>query len=269
MRVPRPSGRVLPAGVFGWRAMRVVERNVVAYARAWHIFAAGLAEPFLYLLSIGVGVGALVGDLPRPGGGTTSYSGFVAPGLLAAAAMNGAAFDATFNFFYKFKYGHTFDAMLATPLGVRDVAAGELAWSLIRGAIYSLAFLLAMVAFGLVESWWAVLAVPAAVLMSLAAAGAGMAATTYMRSFVDFDFVNLVLFPMFLFSATFFPLSRYPEPLQAVVKLTPLYQGVVIERALVFGHVTPVLLLHAAYLVVMGLVGLRIASRRLGSLLQL
>jgi lipooligosaccharide transport system permease protein len=260
--------RVLPAGTFGWRPIRLVERNVLAYARVWPVFVAGFLEPILYLFSIGIGVGALVGDLPRPGGGTVSYEAFVAPGLLAAAAMNGSVLDATFNFFVKYKYSHTYDAILATPVGVVDVAFGEVLWSLIRGAVYSSVFLLSMVVLGLVESWWALAAVPVAVLIGFAFAGAGLAATTYMRSFVDFDFVNLAIIPMFLFSATFFPLDRYPAGVQAVVRLTPLYQGVVLERSLILGHVSIGLLAPVAYLVVMGALGVVIASRRLERLLQ-
>ena len=98
------------------RPVRIVERNALAYRRIWYVFLTGFAEPVLYLLSIGVGVGRLVGDLPGPGGHPVPYQTFVAPGLLAAAAMNGAIFDTTFNFFVKFKYAHTYDAMLATPL---------------------------------------------------------------------------------------------------------------------------------------------------------
>jgi lipooligosaccharide transport system permease protein len=182
--------------------------------------------------------------------------------------MNGAVFDTTFNFFFKFKYSKSFDAMLATPIGTGDVASGELVWALLRGTIYSAAFLVTMVAFGLVESWWSVLALPAAVLIGFGFAGAGMAATTWMRSFVDFDYVTMALIPMFLFSATFFPLSRYPAGLQFLVSITPLYQGVAIERALTLGQLDWTLLLHAAYLAVMGIVGLRIAGKRLTRLLQ-
>ena len=250
------------------RPARVVERNVVAYRRMWRIFMTGFAEPILYLLSIGLGVGQLVGDVAGPGGQPIAYEDFVAPGLMAASAMNGSVFDATFNFFFKFKWAHTFDAMLSTPLGVLDVAAGELVWCLLRGTTYSGAFLLIMWAMGMVASPWAILALPVAMLIGFAFAGAGMAATTWMRSFVDFDKVNLAMMPMFLFSATFFPLSRYPGPVQAVVKWTPLYQGVELVRSLTLGDVRWGLMVHVVYLAVMGLIGLRITSRRLGRLLQ-
>lgn len=250
------------------RPGHVLARNVVAYRRMWLIFVSGFAEPVLYLLSIGIGVGELVGDVALPDGRTVRYEVFVAPGLMAASAMNGSVFDATFNFFFKFKWARTFDAMLATPLGVRDVAAGELAWCLARGTLYSGAFLGVMWAMGLVESAWGVLALPVAMLIGFAFAGAGMAATTWMRSFVDFDKINLVLMPLFLLSATFFPLARYPDGLEWVVQVTPLYQGVELIRSLTLGDVRWTLLLHAAYLAAVGAVGLRIAGARLGKLLQ-
>jgi lipooligosaccharide transport system permease protein len=266
----RAWGRVLPVRPSrpGRRSFHVVERNALAYRRMWFIFLTGFAEPLLYLLSIGVGVGSLVGRLPGPGGRPVTYEAFVAPGLLAAAAMNGSVFDTTFNFFVKYKYAGTYDAMLSTPLGVGDVALGEVGWALLRGTIYAGAFLLTMAALGLLRSGWGVLAVPAAVLIGYAFAGLGLAATTWMRSFVDFDFVNLALVPLFLFSATFFPLSRYPAGLAWVVRVTPLYQGVSLVRGLVLGDIRWTLLVHVAYLAVAGWGGVRVAALRLARLLQ-
>ena len=250
------------------RPLRVVERNAHAYRRFWTAFVTGFIEPLLYLFAIGVGVGALAGEVTGPGGDAIPYREFIAPAMLAVAAMNGVVFDATYNFFFKFKYARTFDAILATPIGVRDLLRGELIWSLLRASVYAVIFLATMVALGLVQSWWAVLAVPAALLIGFAFAGAGYAATTFMRSFVDFDYINVLLIPLFLFSATFFPLQEYPGAVQVIVQLTPLYQGVVIERALVLGEVGPGLLVNVAYLVVMGAVGMRIATRRMRRLLQ-
>jgi lipooligosaccharide transport system permease protein len=254
--------------IAGKHSIRIVERNALKYRGIWYIFLTGFAEPILYLLSIGVGVGELVGELPGAGGRPVPYETFVAPGLMAAAAMNGAIFDTTFNFFVQFKYVHTYDAMLATPLRVGDVAAGEVVWALLRGAIYATGFLVTMLALGLVESAWAVLAVPAAVLIGFGFAAAGLAATTWMRSFVDFDYVNLAIVPLFLFSATFFPLSRYPDALEWIIRCTPLYQGVALERGLILGDIRWSLLLNAAYLTAMGLAGVRVAASRLGRLLQ-
>jgi lipooligosaccharide transport system permease protein len=259
--------RIIP-GSIGRGPIRVVERNTTAYRRQWYLFLTGLIEPALYLLSIGIGVGGLVGKVPGPGGVRIDYKTFVAPGLMAAAAMNGAVLDTTFNFFFKFKYAHTFDAMLATPLRVRDIAYGEMTWALLRGALYSAAFLVTMAIVGLVHSWWALLAVPAGLLIAAAFAGAGIGGTTFMRSWIDFDFVNLALIPMFLFSGVFFPLSQYPDAVQVIVRVTPLYQGVVLERSFVLGHVEWSLFLNAAYLAIMAWLGLSIATRRLTRMLQ-
>ncbi len=259
--------RMLPLPGWRRRPWRLVERNVLAYRRIWYIFLSGFVEPLFFLLSIGIGVGHLVGDL-RIGGHVVDYRTFVAPGLLATTAMNGALLDTTFNFFAKYKYAHTYDGVIATPLGTRDIALGEVTWALLRGATYSTGFLVTMAAFGDIASWWAVLALPVAVLIGFAFAGAGLGATTFMRSFIDFDYVNMAMIPLFLFSATFFPLSRYPGGLQVVIRCTPLYQGVVLERSLVVGDVHWTLLVHAAYLAAMGAAGLWVATRRLGLLLK-
>jgi lipooligosaccharide transport system permease protein len=188
--------------------------------------------------------------------------------MLANAAMNGAIFDTTYNFFSKLKYGKTYDGMLATPLDAHDIARGEVLWALARGGVYAIGFLLVMVAFGLVVSPWGVLVVPVALLIGFAFAGMGLGATTYMRSFLDFDKVAMAIVPLFLFSATFFPLERYPDALAWVVRCSPLYQGVVLCRALTLGEVHPALLLNVAYLAAMGYAGTRLASRRITQLLQ-
>ena len=177
-----------------------------------------------------------------------AYTAYVAPGLLASSAMNGAVFDSTFNIFFKLKIAKTYDAMLSTPLAPDDIALGELSWALLRGSIYSAAFLLAMTGFGYVLTRWAVLCFPAAILMNFAFAGVGMAATSYMRCWQDFDKVSLAIIPLFLFSATFYPLTVYPAWLQVVVRCTPLYQGVALIRGLDAGLFSVSLLGHAAYL---------------------
>jgi lipooligosaccharide transport system permease protein len=243
-------------------AMRLVERNYVAYKRNWIFFVTGFFEPFFYLLSVRVGVQELVGDV-----GGVPYAEFVAPGLLASSAMNAAVFDCTFQVFFRLKYGRIYEGMLATPLDPLDVAGGEMAWTAVRGAIYSTAFLLIMVAMGLVHSWWAVLAVPAATLTGLAFAGFAMACVTYLRSWQDFDLIQLVVLPLFLLSTTFFPLETYPRGLEIVVQLTPLYHSVALIRDLCLGTVEPSIVWHVVYLVALGAVGLRVTSRRFDGLL--
>ena len=248
-------------------AGHLVERNAVVYRRDWLVFVTGFLEPLLYLLSIGIGIQQLVGDFTLPGGQVVTYTEFVAPAMLAVSAMNGAIFDTTFGVFFKLRYEKVYDGILATPATPADVATGELAWALLRSGIYAVMFVAVMAALDLVSSWWAVLAVPAATLIGFAFGGAGMALTTWMRSWQDFDFITLAILPMFLFSATFFPLERYPDGVQWLVQVTPLYQGVVLCRGLVTGTFSTDMLVAVAYLLLMGSVGLAVASRRFGRLL--
>jgi lipooligosaccharide transport system permease protein len=259
------TARVIPMRVGNGR--HLVERNFLVYRRSWVVFVSGFFEPVFYLLSIGIGVAQLVGDFTLSNGTVIGYAAFVAPAMLASSAMNGAIFDATYNIFFRMKYAKLYDAMLATPLRPWDVATGEVTWALLRGACYSAMFILVMLAMGLVQSWWALLALPAAVLIGYAFAGAGMALTTFMRSWQDFEFVQLATMPMFLFSATFYPVETYPGWIRWLVEVTPLYQGVALERALTTGAVSWTLLINALYLVAMGTAGMYVASRRLGTLL--
>ncbi len=269
-RRPGAAGRLaralpMPAGA-GLSRM-LVERNITAFRHGWIALVTGFAEPVFYLFSLGIGIGALVRTVTTDSGMTVTYPQFVAPALLAASAMNGAVMDSTFNVFFKLKYAKLYDAVLATPMGPRDVAVGEISWSLLRGAMYSAAFLVVALLAGAVRSWWALLALPAAVFIGFAFAAVGMFATTFMRSWVDFDYITLAIQPMFLFSATFFPLSTYPDTLQWLVRLTPLYHGVALERALMLGDVGWGVLTHVGYLVVLGLLGVVGAARRLERLL--
>lgn len=244
----------------------LVLRNYLVYRDAWKLFLTGFLEPVFYLLSIGIGVGQLIESFEF-NGQTIPYAEFVAPGMLAASAFNGALLDSTFNVFFKLKFVKLYDQMLATPLSTGDVARGEIVWGQLRGGSYSAAFLLVMVAMGLVSSWWAVLALPAALLIGFAFSAICMALTTFMKSWQDFDKITMIQLPMFLFSATFFPLSAFDGWLRVVVECTPLYRGVVLCRELTTGAVTIDSVVSAVYLVAMGLLGLAIVRRRLDALL--
>jgi lipooligosaccharide transport system permease protein len=259
--------RVLPPGRYAGRAWVLVERSLLVNRRAWLAVVSGFCEPLFYLFAMGVGFGALVGDVVGPGGQPVSFVEFVAPALLAASAMNGAVYDATINIFFKFKYAKLYDAMLATPLGPIDVALGEIAWALLRGGLYAAGFLTVMLSMGLIMSAWALLALPAALLVAFSFAAIGMACTTFMRSWQDFDLIQLALLPMFLFSTTFFPLTVYPEPVQAVVRCLPLYHAIELMRQLCAGFVDVGMLGHLAYFAVMAGVGVVVSTRRLGVLL--
>jgi len=256
-----------PVRPWGAGSFRLIERHGRVYRHVWLVFASGVAEPLFYLLSVGVGIGGLIGAVPGPGGQPIPYREFVAPGLLAVSALNGAMYDSTFNIFARMKFAKLYDAILATPVGPGEVALGEVGWAVLRGALYAVAFMLVMLALGVLHSPWALLAIPGAVLISFAVASVGVACTTYMKSWQDFDYVLLVAVPLFLFSGTFYQLSVYPPVVADIVEWTPLYQGVVLVRDLVLGAPSPGLLWRAGYLVVLGAVGLTVAGRRIATLL--
>ena len=253
----------------GGRARYLVERNLLVYRRIWPVVFSGFFEPLFYLFGVGVGIGQLVGDVTGPGGQPVTYAAFVAPGLLAASAMNGAIYESTMNIFFKLKYGKVYEAILATPVGPRDIAVGEIMWCQARGALYATGFLVVVAALGLLPAglWMGLLALPAAVLIGFAFGAVGMAATTFMRSWQDFDLVQMVILPLFLLSTTFFPLDVYPPAIQPLLQLSPLYHGVALLRSLTLGSFGVAMLGHIAFLLAMAAVGVAIAGRRIERLL--
>jgi lipooligosaccharide transport system permease protein len=261
-------GRILPTRFGSRRAALLIERNSMALGTNWMMIIGGFFEPLFYLLSIGYGLGGMVGDVPGPGGRAIPYALFVAPALLASSSMNGAVTECTFNFFFKLNEQKTYDAVLATPMSPGDVALGEIGWAILRSTLYSFGFFAVVLALGLVRSPLAVLAIPAAMLLSWAFSATAMALTTWMRGWQDFDLIFLVTLPLFLFSGTFYPITAYPEALRLLVTLTPLYQGVDLIRALITGVVDAGALVHVAYLLAMGLIGLAVVARRLDRLLR-
>ncbi len=256
-----------PAVRPGWRAHRLLERNLLVYRRLWKVIFSGFFEPVFYLFSIGIGLGALVGEVTGPGGASVSYTEFVAPALLAASAMNGAVLESTMNVFFKLKFGKVYDGMVTTPLQAMDIAVGEITWCLIRGLIYAAGFVVVALIMGLTTGWLWPLALVSAVVIGFAFAACGLAATTFMKSWQDFDLVQLVTLPLFLFSATFYPLDVYPPFLQAVTRLSPLYHGVELIRGFMLGILDWSMVGHAAFLLAMGSIGLAITRRRLEKLL--
>ena len=243
----------------------IIERNVLVYRRTWMILFSGFFEPLFYLFFFVYPLESFIGSITFEGE-TIEYAAFVAPALLAASAMNGAFYDAT-NVFWKLRYGKVYDAMLSTPVSPKDVAVGETLWAVVRAMLYSAAFLIVIVALGLIDSWWALLVLPACFVIGFGFAGAGIAAVTWMRNWKDFDLLQLLMLPMFLFSATFYPISVYPEVLEWIVRVLPLYHGIELVRALSTGTPEAFQLVNVAYLLTMGLVGMWLASKRIDGLL--
>jgi lipooligosaccharide transport system permease protein len=249
------------------RAMKLVQRNALAYKHYWMAFISGFFEPVFYLGAVGFGVGRFVGNIDY-GGIEISYASFLAPGMLAASTLNGAIFDGFFSPFFKLNWLKTYDGIMTTPINVSDIAVGEVIWALIRGTIYSTGFLAVMLVLGLVHSVWAVLALPAVMLSGGALASGAMILTAVTKEISSLEKVmTLVVLPLFLFSGTFFPVSQYPEFLQPIVQATPLYHSSSLLRALTTGQVSAGQLFDVAYLVAMfvscSAITIRLMRRRL------
>ena len=256
------TGPLLPS----WRrSRRLLQRNLLVYRHVWTVIVSGFFEPVFYLLALGFGLGAMVPEIEG-----LSYAAFVAPGLLAASCMNGAITDGFFNFHFKLHHQKTYDGILATPLGVADIACGEGLWALLRGTLYAAAFLTLVAVMGaglgrpILLSPWAALALPAAVLVAAAFSAMALCLATFATRVEQFDTVmGLVVLPMFLFSGTFFPVSQLPELLQWVVVGVPLYHAVDLLRQLTTGAVGPGTIGHAGFLVLFGAGALALTIHRL------
>jgi lipooligosaccharide transport system permease protein len=244
----------------------VVQRGLIAArSSSWVVVLSGFFEPVLYLASMGIGLGSLIGDVQTPAG-PIPYAAYIAPALLAVSAMNGAIYDSTWNVFFKLNHAKLYEGMLATSLGPLDVALGEIVYALLRGLVYATGFMIIMQIFGLNLAWTAILALPAVVLIAFGFASLGMAVTSYMKVFQQMDLINFVLLPMFLFSATFYPITIYPEWLQVIVMALPLWQGVELVRGLTTGVLAPDMWWHVVYYLVMIGIGLVFTTKRLRAL---
>jgi len=239
-----------------WRATRSTN---------WLVMISGFLEPVLYLLSLGVGLGRLVGTIDT-GGHQVGYAAFIAPALLATSAMNGAVMDSTFNVFFKLNFGKLYEGMLATPLGPLDVALGEIMMALLRGGVYGFAFMGVMAAVGLTLSWTALLALPALLIIAFGFASLGMGIVSFMKTFTQLDWIFFVLLPMFLLSSTFFPITVYPAPVQLIIQCLPLWHGIELVRGLTTGVITSALLWHLLYYAGMIAAGLILTTTRLKAL---
>ena len=265
--VPAARGSRLLGSLYAGNSRAVIGRGLLATKSSnYWVVLSGFFEPIFYLLSMGIGLGALVGTVATSTGQEVPYAAYIAPALLAVSAMNGAVYDSTWNVFFKMNYSKLYEGMLSTSLGPLDVAFGEILLALLRGALYAAGFMVVMQALGLNLAWTALLALPAVLLIAFGFASLGMAVTSYMKTFQQMDWVNFVLLPMFLFSATFYPLSVYPEPIQWVVQALPLWHGVELVRGLTTGALSVAMLGHVLYYVVMIAIGLVFTTKRLRAL---
>lgn len=249
------------------RSGAVTRRNVIALsAGSWLPVLSGFLEPFFYLMSIGYGVGALIGPITLENGHVVGYATFVAPAMLASSTMTGALAESSSNFFAKMKYARQYDAILATPLRPMEIAFGELAWAMARGALYSGSFVVIMISTGLTRPLDGIAAFVASLYVGFSFGSLGMAIATFMKSWQDFDILGAAQVALFLFSATFTPLSAFHSPVaRFFVQLSPLYQAVSLVRGLSLDELGIGMLGHAAYLAAMATIGLIVASRRMSA----
>jgi len=260
------SGRPLKS-LYAGNATSVMQRGWLATRSTnWLVMLSGFFEPIFYLLSLGIGLGSLVGTVTASDGQQIPYAAFIAPALLATAAMNGAVYDSTWNVFFKMHFAKLYEGMLSTSLGPLDVALGEILLALARGALYAIGFMIVMQVIGLNLSWFALLALPAVLLIAFGFASFGMGITSFMKTFQQMDWINFIMLPMFLLSATFFPLTVYPTSIQWIIQAMPLWQGVELIRGLTTGAVSVGMLWHVLYFLVMIVLGLVLTTRRLRAL---
>ncbi len=243
-------------------ALRSYEFWVANYRRTWRgTVATSVVNPVFYLSAIGIGLGTLVNRAHSTPGGV-SYLAFVAPGVLAATAMQIATVEASWPVLGSIKWTRSYYAMLATPLRVRDVVLGHQLWMITRVVTSSAVYLAVIAAFGGIHSWLAVLALPACFLVGIAFSGPMAAyAATVQRDSAFIAVFRFAVVPMFLFSGTFFPISQLPTWLQAIAYATPLYHGVALCRDLTLGQVSWADFGHLAYLCALAFIGY-LAGRR-------
>jgi lipooligosaccharide transport system permease protein len=250
-------------------SLRVYEFWLLQYRRIWRgTVITSIINPVFYLAALGVGLGTLVNKSSAPPGGV-SYAHYVAPGLLAAAAMQIGATESSWPVLGSFKWTRTYFAQAATPLGPGTILAGHQLFVVTRLAASATAYLAVIAAFGAIHSGLAVLALPTAVLTGMAVAAPLAAYAAHIDSDSAFVAINrFLIFPMFLFSGTFFPVSRLPRPLELLAYATPLWHGVDLCRGLTLGTVrAPLAAIHVAYLLALIAAGIAVAritySRRL------
>ena len=237
-------------------ALQVWRRNGLVWRRLLGpSLVINFGEPFLYLLGLGYGLGLFIGEMMH-----MPYLTFLASGILASSAMNTASFEAMFSVYTRMVPQRTYEAILATPVEVQDVLAGEMLWCATKCLINGSAILIVATLLGAVHDWRAVFAIPVIFLTGLCFAGPAMIMTARAQGYDFFNYyVTLLLTPMFILSGVFYPVSSLPSWLQTAVQVLPLAHAVDLLRPLVSGRPLSNVALHLAVLAAYALVGFAIA----------
>ena len=230
---------------FVWRRNLLVWRKLLVPSLLFNF-----GEPFLYLLGLGLGLGRFVGEL-----GGLPYLTFLASGLLASSAMNTATFEGLFSVYTRMVPQQTYEGMLATPLEVDDIVAGEMLWCATKGLFSSSAILLVAFMLGAISHWQALLCIPLFFLTGLCFAGPAIMVASFSRSYDFFNYyVTLVLTPMFIFCGVFYPVTSLPDLAQSLMRLLPLSHSIALIRPLATGQEPAQLIMHISVLLVFVLV---------------
>lgn len=239
-------------------AAAVWQRNFAVYRRTFHMnILPNFFEPVLYLVAMGFGLGRYV-DLEG-----VPYLVYLAPGLMALQAMNGATFETTYNVFIRMHFSRIYDAVLATPVAVEEIVLGEAMWALTRSTSYGLVFFAVLSLFGLVATPWALACMLAVPVIGTMFAACGLFFTS-INPTIDLYTYYFTLFisPMVLFSGVFYPVAVLPGWAQAAAWATPLYHGVELMRGLFTGNVSAQLLVHLLYMAAASSLLFFLAARR-------
>ena len=239
-------------------ALRVWQRNATVYKRTWKLnILPNFFEPLLYLLGMGLGLGAYIQEMEG-----LPYLHFIAPGLLISSIMWGATLETTYNVFVKMNFDRIYDGILSTPVNPKDLALGELLWGATRGSIYGGAFLSILFVFGMGLHWGILLILPLLFIIGFMFATIGLIFTSFIKEIELFNyFFTLFLTPLFLFSGIFFPMTQLPQVIQIVAWFTPLYHGVELSRG-IFNQLWSIdLLWHFVWMIVVTLLNTYLVLR--------
>jgi lipooligosaccharide transport system permease protein len=214
-------------------------------------------DPLIYLIALGYGIGSFIGSMDG-----MPYLVFLASGIVCSSAMNAATFEGMFSAYTRMAQQKTWEGMLSTPLNINDIVLGEMLWAGTKGLINATAILIVALGLGLVSNWYAVWILPIVLLMSTCFAGLALIVTAVAKGYDFFTYyLTLLITPMMFLSGVFFPLDKMPQAVQAIAKVLPLYNAVVLVRPLMTGRIPSLPWLHIGILLVYAAIAHSIAVK--------